>query len=93
MDKKGLETWFSTFNGPIEYDIRELTIATGDDIAFCHSLDHMSGTMSDGQKTDLWLRNTIGLRKIDGKWKITHQHESVPFYMDGSFKAAIDLKP
>ena len=24
---------------------------------------------------------------------IVHEHESVPFYMDGSFRAAIDLKP
>jgi len=23
----------------------------------------------------------------------THQHGSVPFYMDGSFKAAVDLQP
>jgi ketosteroid isomerase-like protein len=42
---------------------------------------------------DLWFRATLGFRKIDGKWTITHEHSSVPFYMDGSFKAAIDLKP
>jgi hypothetical protein len=24
---------------------------------------------------------------------ITHEHESVPFYMDGSNKAAVDLTP
>ena len=27
------------------------------------------------------------------QWKIMHEHSSVPFYMDGSFKAAVDLKP
>jgi hypothetical protein len=32
-------------------------------------------------------------RKIDEEWKIVHEHESVLFYMDGSFKAAVDLKP
>jgi ketosteroid isomerase-like protein len=42
---------------------------------------------------DLWFRETLGFRKIDGKCAITHEHKSVPFYMDGSFKAAIDLKP
>ena len=36
---------------------------------------------------------TLGFRKIDDEWTITHEHSSVPFYMDGSFKAAIDLKP
>jgi ketosteroid isomerase-like protein len=49
--------------------------------------------MADGEKVDMWLRETLCFRKIDGKWKITHEHESVPFYMDGSFKAAVDLKP
>jgi ketosteroid isomerase-like protein len=39
------------------------------------------------------MRSTIGLRKIEGKWLVTHEHTSVPNYMDGSDKAAIDLKP
>ena len=42
---------------------------------------------------DLWFRETLGFRKIDGKWEIMHKHSSVPFYMASSFKAAIDLKP
>ena len=50
-------------------------------------------TTTEGMKVDLWFRETLGFRKIDGKWTITHEHSSVPFYMDGSFKAAIDLKP
>jgi ketosteroid isomerase-like protein len=32
-------------------------------------------------------------RDEHGAWKIAHEHTSVPFYMDGSFRAAIDLKP
>jgi ketosteroid isomerase-like protein len=39
------------------------------------------------------VRGTVGLRRIDGRWKITHEHASVPFYMDGSYKAAVDLQP
>jgi len=31
--------------------------------------------------------------RIGGAWKITRQHTSVPFRMDGSVKAAVDLKP
>jgi hypothetical protein len=27
------------------------------------------------------------------RWMATHEHVSVPFYMDGSVKAAVDLKP
>jgi ketosteroid isomerase-like protein len=36
---------------------------------------------------------TVGLRNIDGKWSIVHAHESVPFYINGSYRAAVDLKP
>jgi PhnB protein len=53
----------------------------------------MHGTKTDGAKGDLWFRHTFGFQRIKGEWKIAHEHESVPFYMDGSFKAAIDLKP
>ena len=91
--KKSLEAWFPTFRGPIGYEIRDLCITTGDDVAFCRSLNRISGARTDGEETDVWVRATVGLRKISGKWLIVHAHESVPFYMDGSYRAAVDLKP
>jgi len=89
----GIQEWFDSFQGAIGYEFRELQITTGETVAFCHSLNRISGTRSDGEKTDIWMRETLGLRKIEGEWKITHEHQSVPFYMDGSGKAAIDLEP
>jgi PhnB protein len=53
----------------------------------------MTGTENDGENVDLWFRHTVGLRKADGRWRIVHEHESVPSYMDGSYKAAVDLLP
>ena len=91
--RKSLEAWFPTFRGAVGYEIRELSITTGDEVAFCRSLNRISGTRTDGEETGVWVRATIGLRKIDGKWKVTHEHSSVPFYMDGSYRAAVDLKP
>jgi len=35
---------------------------------------------------------TLGLRQIHSKGPITHSQDLVPFYMDESFKAAVDLK-
>jgi uncharacterized protein (TIGR02246 family) len=92
-DAKGLNEWFATWQGPIGYEIRDLGVTVSDDVAFSHSLNRMHGTKTDGAKGDLWFRHTLCFRKIDGEWKIAHEHESVPFYMDGSFKAAVDLKP
>ena len=91
--KKGVEDWLSSFEGPIGYEIRDLTITAADDVAFCHSLNRISGTRSGGEKTDIWIRETLCLRRLGDGWKIAHQHESVPFYMDGSGRAATDLEP
>jgi hypothetical protein len=54
---------------------------------------HIIGKRTSDEQTDVWVRATVGFAKEDGGWKATHEHFSVPFYMDGSNKAAIDLKP
>ena len=90
--RKDLEAWFKTWDGPIGYEIRDMKVELGGDIAFAHSLNRISGTKTDGEKADVWVRATVGYRKIDGKWLVTHEHVSVPFDMQ-TFKASIDLKP
>jgi ketosteroid isomerase-like protein len=47
----------------------------------------------DGEEVELWFRVTACFRRDEGQWRITHMHNSVPFAMDGSAKALIDLKP
>ena len=91
--RSGLEQWFRTWSGKIGFDMRELAVETGDGLAFSRSLNHMHGKRTDGTETDVWVRATVGFRKIDGEWMVVHEHVSVPFYMDGSFKAAVDLTP
>ena len=91
--RKNLEVWFPTFDGPISYEPRDLQITAGDDVAFSTSLHLIGGARTGGEQTHIWIRVTAGFRKIDGRWKVTHEHVSTPFYMDGSFKAAVDLSP
>ncbi|HET8781288.1 MAG TPA: SgcJ/EcaC family oxidoreductase [Pyrinomonadaceae bacterium] len=91
--RKSLAEWFKTFDGPIGVEIEGLKISTGTDVAFAYSFNHISGTNTHGQKNDHWVRVTIGFERTDGKWLVNHEHVSVPFYMDGSFKAALDLTP
>jgi ketosteroid isomerase-like protein len=90
--RKRWEETFSSFQGPIGYEIADLSITVGDDVAFTHSLNRISGTMTTGQKTALWLRSTGCLRKINGKWLIVHTHVSVPVDLAHG-KAVLDLKP
>lgn len=103
-DVDRLERWFAGFDDPIDWELRDLSVTVGEDVAFCHGLNRLSATPRgvvrgpdgleyEGERFDLWFRITVGLRKIDGRWQITHEHTSTPFYMDGSFKAATDLRP
>jgi PhnB protein len=87
-----VQEWFDTWDGPIKYETRDLQIIVSGDLALSTSLRHMIGDQN-GQQVDMWFRKTLGLRRIDGQWKIFHDHESVPMRMDGSMKAAVDLKP
>ena len=49
-DPAGIEGWFGTWDGPIGYDIGDLVIEAGDDVAFCHGLTHMTGTKTMGSR-------------------------------------------
>jgi uncharacterized protein (TIGR02246 family) len=70
--RKVWQEFFETFQSPIPYEIRDLTITAGDDMAFSHSFNRNNGTMKNGQKVDLWLRWTACYRKIKGEWRIAH---------------------
>jgi uncharacterized protein (TIGR02246 family) len=91
-ERKRAQEWFSSFQGPIGYEIRDLNISTCDDVAFSHCLNRYSGTTTDGGKFGMWVRATTCYRKIDGTWMITHEHQSVPFDTE-SGKASLDLEP
>jgi ketosteroid isomerase-like protein len=93
MYKKELAEWFATFQGAVGFEVHDLSITVGDGAAFATSLNHITGKRANGEQTDVWVRATIGFARKDGGWKATHEHFSVPFYMDGSDKAAVDLKP
>lgn len=90
--RKDYETFLAQYDGPIEIEARNLRIVAGDDVAFLHTLERVSGTLKNGQKSDLWIRATSGLRKIKGKWLIVHDHISAPVDLE-SGKAVLDLKP
>ncbi|WP_037079526.1 nuclear transport factor 2 family protein [Rhizobium sp. CCGE 510] len=92
-DAAGLQAWFNTWQGPIGGEVRDARLTVGGDVAFWSGLMRMTGTKTDGTEVDLWFRQTLGLVKRDGRWLVVHQHASVPFAMDGSGRALLDLKP
>ena len=89
---KNWEIAFAVFQPPLGYEIRDLNITVGDDVAFAHSFNRFSGTSEDGARNGPWVRYTAGLRKVDGNWLIAHDQVSVPADF-ASGRALMDLEP
>jgi ketosteroid isomerase-like protein len=84
LQSRGLDeyrkTWdlFFRYHEPSQaFDIEELAITAGEDVAFAVAI--MRCTISGPpQKGGFLFRLTIGLRKVGDDWRITHEHHSVP---------------
>lgn len=78
--------------GPMTFEIHDLNVTAGDEVAYCTYLTRCGGTDEKGQEQTGWMRTTIGCRRIGGKWRIAHEHFSSPFDPQ-SGKALMDLQP
>lgn len=92
MDRGSVTAWLASWEGPIQIDTRDVSLVVDCDLAFVSALFRMRGSQG-GEDQDMWYRTTMCLRKTGGRWRIVCDHASVPFYMDGSYRAAVDLKP
>jgi ketosteroid isomerase-like protein len=92
MLRQRLTDWFSSFEGPFGFEITNLEVEAGDYLAFCHSLNRVIGIKTDGVQVNMCWRATLCSRKVEGRWKITHSHTSVPFAPETGL-ASLDLEP
>jgi uncharacterized protein (TIGR02246 family) len=93
MGREGLAAWLATWDGPIRIDAQDVDLAVDGNLAYTSALNRMRGTKTDGTAVDLWFRTTMVFARPDGCWRIVHDHASVPFHMDGSFRAAVEITP
>jgi ketosteroid isomerase-like protein len=83
---------FTAYQPPLGYEVRDLAITAGDEVAFGHSLNRISGTLRNGDSNDYWVRWTGCFRKVGGTWLIAHDQVSVP--IDVATGAALrNLRP
>jgi ketosteroid isomerase-like protein len=90
-----LENWARafTFFRDVDYEVRDLAVTAGDDVAFGHAFGRLSGTLKDGTATSgMWVRGTFCFRKLGNNWLIVHDQASVPFDI-ASGKGVTDLEP
>ena len=82
LDTKGSSRWkfrveaklrnwanvFAVFRDA-DYEVRGLSVAVGDDVAFGHCFGRLHGTLMNGMATkSIWVRVTFCFRKLDGAW-------------------------
>lgn len=87
-----MREWFDGYAGDIGFDVHQLHVTTENDLGFCSFLYNVSGTLKTGDVIDMWVRATLCCRRIDGTWRIVHDHESVPFD-PATGQAEISLRP
>ena len=81
--RKNYERWFQCCaEATKSYEIKELEVSAGEDLAFCRALNCMTGPNPEGKVEDTWVRVTVCYRKLGGAWKIVHEHVSAPLEME-----------
>ena len=76
--EKSWDLFFSWSHEPVVFDIGEMNITAGNDVAFVTAVMRCAGTEANGDDIELDFRLTIGLRKIDNQWIVVHEHHSIP---------------
>lgn len=87
------EDWwgFIGTSSEIKVEVEDLGVTVGGNLAFSHSLEHLTWTRKkDGSQGEMLMSITDGYRKIGGKWLIVMEHWSIPV-VDG--KGVLMAKP
>ena len=80
---RGIDAYRDTWPGFFEwqahgavFDIEALDVTAGADVAFAFALLRCGTPAEFDRDPDHRLRLTVGLRKRDGRWVVTHEHHS-----------------
>ncbi|MEO9737687.1 MULTISPECIES: nuclear transport factor 2 family protein [Alphaproteobacteria] len=92
-DVQMIKDWLATWRDGVTVHLADPQIMIDGELAVAFGLSRMTGTKTDGTEVDSWSRRTLVFRRIDGTWKIVHDHASFPLAMDGSGLAVTDLMP
>ncbi|HEX3968128.1 MAG TPA: nuclear transport factor 2 family protein [Edaphobacter sp.] len=72
------KTFYAFAPRPVKFDFDDIQIHTGSDVAFATASGHCRNIEPNGQIIPLDFRLTMGFRKVDGRWRIVHEHHSLP---------------
>lgn len=82
---RGLDAYMATWDKflswsekPVVFDYRDVKVTAGKEVAFATAIGQCAGVYPDGKREELEFRLTMGLRKINGSWRVVHEHHSLP---------------
>ena len=90
--RKDFEGLFAAFPGPVKNTISEQTIHVVGSLAYGHNVQTGEFVGHDGAKVKIVVRTTDIYRKIDGKWLIVEEHNSLPVDLQ-TMKPVMESKP
>jgi ketosteroid isomerase-like protein len=71
------EMFFSASEKPVAFDFHDLSITAGKDVAFATAIGRCVNIDPSGRREPLEFRLTMGLCKVDGRWRVMHEHHSL----------------
>ncbi|MFE1644163.1 YybH family protein [Microbacterium sp. P01] len=71
--------WFDGYASGPDYEVRDLQIYVDGNVGSTAFLYHVTGVLHSGDEVSMWVRATLVWKRADGRWKIVHDHESVPW--------------
>lgn len=72
------ELFFGSVGKPVAFGFTDIDVTAGADVAFATAIGHCANIDNSGQREPLTFRLTMGLRKMGGRWIVTHEHHSLP---------------
>jgi uncharacterized protein (TIGR02246 family) len=76
--KKTWDQFFGWAHDPAIFEVNDMKITAGSDVAFVSAAMRCAGSEPGGESVAYDFRLTIGLRKMGDQWTISHEHHSVP---------------
>jgi ketosteroid isomerase-like protein len=76
--RKTWDLFYSWTRDPVLFEPIEMSVTAGANVAFVVATVHCAGSEANTEPDVLDFRLTMGLRKIDDRWTIMHEHHSVP---------------
>ncbi len=72
------EAFLSSSEKPVVFDFQDIEISAGSDVAFATAVGRCVNIDSSGNREPLVFRLTMGLRKTEARWRVMHEHHSLP---------------